>query len=878
MAPMRSPRTILMSLVWLGLVAACGDNASREVTRIAIDPGTPKVPAGITIDIAATYVAADQTTAVADDVIWQVADNAIAKVTPETGGHAKLQGVMTGTTMLTVTGLRGVASTFMVTVTPALLMAIAISPPEPSIAVGTSSPLAATGTYSDMTTMDLTTVVTWSSSAKDTATVDDLGTLTGVAAGHATITASLDAVTGTVDAAVTDAVLQSIQVTPVGPILPIGQVTQFTATGLFSDGTNQDLTSGNGVVWDSDDKDRATVEADGNVTPVAIGSATITATKGAIVGASQVTVTGAALRSITIEPPAPSAPKGLTQQLVARGHFTDGTTPELTGVEWTSDNEDVATVSSTGLVSARTVGTAKITATRGDISAQTSFEVTDAVVQEIHVSPADATIAAGTTQQFTAVALLSDGTMPDVTTQVLWSSNHEEVTISNADPTRGEALGNAASDSFITAALGGKTGTATLTVTNAVLTSIAVTLPPDTTDHPSLAKGVTGQFKAVGTFDDDSTQDLTGQVTWDSLSTSVAGISNVRGTKGQAKGLAVGIATITATFVTGPPNVVGTATLTVTPAEIVSFAIDPLGASVPAGRHQQFKATATLTDQTMRDATKEVSWSSTDPDIATIVATGDTAGDATAVDTGPVTIGATLHQGAVELTQTTTLTVVAAVLDSIEVDPSSVTLGLGATQQFTARGLFSDGTHKDLGDVVWSCSNAEIATIIAETGIATTVAAGTATITAMSGGVAGHATITATTDLVVSTVTPADGATGVSVSAPIVVTFNLPIDPATLTTQTESGACTGSLQLSSSGFDSCLAFETGSPAMSVGDTVATARPAALFDLTTKFQVRVLAGVTGPGPLHVALSAPFSQAHGFTTTAGLARTATATARR
>jgi len=46
-----------------------------------------------------------------------------------------------------------------------------------------------------------------------------------------------------------------------------------------------------------------------------------------------------------------------------------------------------------------------------------------------------------------------------------------------------------------------------------------------------------------------------------------------------------------ATFVTdSPPGVSGEATLTVTPAEVVSLALDPLAASVPAGRHQQFTA------------------------------------------------------------------------------------------------------------------------------------------------------------------------------------------------------------------------------------------------------------------------------------------------
>ena len=57
---------------------------------------------------------------------------------------------------------------------------------------------------------------------------------------------------------------------------------------------------------------------------------------------------------------------------------------------------------------------------------------------------------------------------------------------------------------------------------------------------PSVHKGQTAQFTATGTFSDDSTQNLTGQVTWSLSSPSVASISNATGTKGLASALAIG--------------------------------------------------------------------------------------------------------------------------------------------------------------------------------------------------------------------------------------------------------------------------------------------------------------------------------------------------
>src|SRR5262249_53378181 len=155
-------------------------------------------------------------------------------------------------------------------------------------------------------------------------------------------------------------------------------------------GTHQDLTHDNGLVWTSSDADKADVTADGNVTPKALGAATITADKGGIPGASQVTVIDAVLNSVTITPDAPSAPKGLKLQLTAKGTFTDGERT-LTDVRWTSDNDDIASVSATGEVTAKTVNTVTITATATvngvDTSGMTLFTVSPAVVQAIHVAP-----------------------------------------------------------------------------------------------------------------------------------------------------------------------------------------------------------------------------------------------------------------------------------------------------------------------------------------------------------------------------------------------------------------------------------------------------------------------------------------------------------
>jgi hypothetical protein len=95
---------------------------------------------------------------------------------------------------------------------------------------------------------------------------------------------------------------------------------------------------------------------------------------------------------------------------------------------------------------------------------------------------------------------------------------------------------------------------------------------------------------------------------------------------------------------------------------------------------------------------------------------------------------------------TTVLTVGSGTLSSIAITPVNPTVLTGATQQFTATGAYSDGTHQDLtSNVHWSSSHASVATIAnapSVGGLATTVGAGSTVIGANSGGVTSSTTLT----------------------------------------------------------------------------------------------------------------------------------------
>jgi RHS repeat-associated protein len=185
----------------------------------------------------------------------------------------------------------------------------------------------------------------------------------------------------------------------------------------------------------------------------------------------------------------------------------------------------------------------------------------------------------------------------------------------------------------------------------------------------------------------------------------------------------------TATVSTGPLN--GTsrsATVTVTPPELLALAVTPASPSIAKGQTQPFTATGTFTDARTQDLTGSTAWGSSNTAVATVTSPG---GLATGQSVGQVTITATV-QG---LSATATLTVTPPVLATLALSPSTPTRNVGEPLQFQALGTLTDGTTQDLtGAVTWSSSNPEVATITSPGGLATLLAPGSTTITAAHAG------------------------------------------------------------------------------------------------------------------------------------------------
>ena len=154
-----------------------------------------------------------------------------------------------------------------------------------------------------------------------------------------------------------------------------------------------------------------------------------------------------------------------TQQFTATATFGNNTTGNVSSqVTWTSSAPSVATISSTGLATAVAVGTSTITATSGTVNGTASLTVSSKTITSITISPANPSISlsGGQTEQFTATATFSDGTIGDITTTSTWTSSNTSVAIINAT---GLATPVGAGGTTIGASSGGVAATTSLTVT-----------------------------------------------------------------------------------------------------------------------------------------------------------------------------------------------------------------------------------------------------------------------------------------------------------------------------------------------------------------------------------------------------------------------------
>ncbi len=471
-----------------------------------------------------------------------------------TNNPATVPGLANGTTYCFVataydrSGSESAFSNQVCTTTPVStspLQSIAVTPANPTIQTGGTQQFTATGTYSDNSTQNLTSQVTWTSSKPAVATIGAGGLAAAVSAGGTTISAALSGVPGstglTVQAAPPAPTLQSIAVIPANPTILPGGTVQFTATGTYSDGSAQNLTSQ--VTWNSNKTTVATITGGGLATAVGAGSTTISAALSGVPGSTgltvqaaqpppttQATIFGSALPGTADSGPDSAVELGVKFRSDVAGTITgirfykgSGNTGTHVGNLWSSSGTKLASVTFSGettsgwqqanfstplSITANTVYVASYNTTVGHYADDQNYFATTGVDNPpLHalqngVSGGNGVYAYGSTSSF-----------PNQT----WNTSNYWVDVvfssGSAPP----------------------------------LQSIAVTPA-----NPTIQTGGTQQFTATGTYSDNSTQNLTSQVTWTSSKPAVATID----AGGLAAAVSAGGTTISAAL-SGVPGSTG---------------------------------------------------------------------------------------------------------------------------------------------------------------------------------------------------------------------------------------------------------------------------------------------------------------------------------
>ena len=631
------------------------------------------------------------------------------------------------------------------------LASVAVTAPSANLTVGQSEQMKATGTYSDGTTKDLTSSAAWSSSNSAVGSVSASGVLSAKASGACSVVATISGVSGSFGLTIAPS-LVSIAITPSTASIAPQTTQQFIATGTYSDGSKQNLTGS--VNWTSSSTAVATISnsapTQGLVLGLAAGATTITVTSGSLSAAASVSVSSASATSISISPVNFTMPLGLAQQFTATASFSDGTTQNVTDVvAWDSSQTGIASISTSGLATARNLGTTSISAVFQSLTSSTSLTVNASNLTSLSIQPANAVIAQGTNIQFKAIGTFNDGSTRGVTYQSAWSSS--DISVLAIGASNGLGFGVAPGTVTVTATLGSATASVTLTVTSAKIVSISVT--PQNVTIPTSAHA---NFKATGVFDDSTTQDITSTVSWSSNNTAVATVGNSPGSLGIATGASAGSANITASFSYAGASAAGSSTLTVNSATLTSISLTPASGLVAPGSSLQFNAVGSFSDGTTQNLNSWVTWSSSNTNIATV-----SAGLATGQSGGIATISA--QSGS--LSASAQLLVESATLSFIQVTPHNTSVPATINVQFKALGTFANGDTQDLTSVVtWTSSASSVGTISntkGSFGLATATAPGATTISAAFAGQIGTATLNVTSATLASiAVTPASAAIG----------------------------------------------------------------------------------------------------------------------
>ena len=719
---------------------ATGGSGGGEVSpdHLEISPASVIVPKGQTVAARALIVFNDgQSEDVTARATWSTDAQNLVGVE-----QGVVKGLLAGegTLIATLEKRQAIAS---IKVIDQTVTGLVLTPARLKLPQGATQQVSVLATLSGGSSLDVTGLATYSSSAAGVFTVSPGGQVRAVGAGTASLTVSYG---GTLASAVVDVTLrkaQSVTVSPSMASVAKGSTVHLTASALFDDQTTADVTAS--ATWQSGSP-AARITTPGDVQGLSPGTAVITATFQGVPGSASVQVTESALVKIAVTPPMATVVKGVVQPFTATGTYADGHSADLTATAvFSAAPANVASVSnaagSRGVATGLSAGTATITAAVGAISGSAQLQVLPQGYKTLEVKPSVLSVQVGASVSANVIATRADGMTEDVSG--LTSVALDTPSLGSVAPATGglTVKGLAAGATTLRASFAGMQATAALTVTPATSPLVALEAAPTTV---TLTPGKALPVKAMARFADGHVEDVSEQSSWASSNATVAAVSTAAGSRGVTQANAIGSADVTATY----QGKSASAKVTVAQRAVLSLSLAPSQVRIPQQLYEYMEASLAYNDGTTENVSTTVTWSTTNAAVAEVQVFQGGGGDAYAYlvsgSPGTATITATTAQG---LSATCAVTVTSATLTSLDLTPAQPRLAPGSTVDMSLVGIFSDLSTRNLKYwATWTSSNPAVATVdnsqTYNRGKVKAMGPGTAVITVDMDGVTASTTVT----------------------------------------------------------------------------------------------------------------------------------------
>ncbi len=439
----RKPFSALALLALTGAISlSCGGDGTGPGPTIAVTPGSVSISIGETQQLTVT-VRDGNSNAITSGFTLSYASASAAIAAVDQSGL--VTGMSEGTTTIEITGQLNVTgqnlrSTVSVTVVGGAVASVEVVATA-TLSVGNTAQLTATLKNANGAVLTGRTI-TWASADASIVTVGTDGTITGIAAGTANVTATSEGQTGTTSVTVNNVAVASVQLDTDSTGINIGATITLTATTRDAGGN---VLTGRPISWTSRQPATATVDAAGVVTGVAVGTAIIVATSEGQSDSATVTVTQVPVVTVDVTPGAVAMVPGDTATLTATPRDAAGNALVGRTIVWTSANATIATVNGSGLVTAVGAGTVNITALVDGINNFSVITVTaaPAVTDSVEITPTSPVVQPGDSVQLTATARDAAGNVLGGKTVTWTSLAPATATVSNTGLVTGVADGSA---------------------------------------------------------------------------------------------------------------------------------------------------------------------------------------------------------------------------------------------------------------------------------------------------------------------------------------------------------------------------------------------------------------------------------------------------